>query len=353
MHPSREEKLQEIKSCIENDLLASDLKISLFTSAAKSFKKNFLLNPFPSAYLKDDIKDFDRLIEDLDQIPSLEELLVILMAEFDNTVLISNAVINLLHWILIDYLKYDAETVPKSKHEEILSLSKSTGKYQAPNYIFRINYKETSAAEKKFNQLKIGQKTKFAYHGTKFCNAYTILNYGLQQHLNKTALFGEGLYFAFEIQVSLLFSQSVGGWQNSKIGNLVSCIAICEYIDDPNYSKIRKENAKNNDIPQNYLLITNNEIVRVRYLMIYGSNKPIIKSSSSSNSLKALTSTGSVEEIQTRQGLFLSWCRRNPLIVSVFLYMLLLILVGFSNHRSFEHYKRMILDFLKRRFKFE
>lgn len=47
--------------------------------------------------------------------------------------------------------------------------------------------------------------TKFAYHGTRFYNIYPILNYGLQQHLNKTGLFGEGLYFAQELDVSLLF----------------------------------------------------------------------------------------------------------------------------------------------------
>jgi len=100
-------------------------------------------------------------------------------------------VIDLLHWVLIEYLKYDVQTVHKSKHEEILSLSKSTGKCQVPNYIFKINYKHTSAAERKFNQLKFGNNTKFAYHGTKFYCMYSILNYGLQQHLNKTALFGK------------------------------------------------------------------------------------------------------------------------------------------------------------------
>lgn len=42
-------------------------------------------------------------------------------------------------------------------------------------------------------------ETKFAYHGTRFYNVFSILNLGLQQHLNKQALFGEGLYFAQEL----------------------------------------------------------------------------------------------------------------------------------------------------------
>jgi hypothetical protein len=53
-------------------------------------------------------------------------------------------------------------------------------------------------------------------------------------------LIGEGLYFSFELQVSQLFSQSVLSWNRSKLGELISCTAVCEYIDDPIYTKIRK-----------------------------------------------------------------------------------------------------------------
>jgi poly [ADP-ribose] polymerase 16 len=60
---------------------------------------------------------------------------------------------------------------------------------------------QDSGAEGRFQQLKtsLNFETKFAYHGTRFYNIYSILNYGLQQHLNKTGLFGEGLYFADEL----------------------------------------------------------------------------------------------------------------------------------------------------------
>jgi hypothetical protein len=72
MYLSREEKLQEIKGCVESDLLACDLKVSLFAAAAKSFKRNFLLNPFPSQYVKkddsvSDVKDFERLVSEKDR----------------------------------------------------------------------------------------------------------------------------------------------------------------------------------------------------------------------------------------------------------------------------------------------
>lgn len=59
----RERKLNEIKEILQRDLTATDLKLSLFISAAQNFKKNFLLSPFPSNYQDgDDNKDFDRLV---------------------------------------------------------------------------------------------------------------------------------------------------------------------------------------------------------------------------------------------------------------------------------------------------
>jgi hypothetical protein len=108
------------------------------------------------------------------------------------------------------------------------------------------------------------------------------------------------------------------------------------------------ENAKNSEIPHNYLLITNNEIVRVRYLFVYGSNKPTIKLSSTSGNESA-----SINEVGTSGNAFLNWCRRNPLFVAGALYVILLMLVGLNNNRYVEHYKRIIGDFFNKRFKFE
>ena len=156
---------------------------------------------------------------------------------------LKNSILNIIHWILTA-AKFDVENVPKSKHDEVLSLAKNSSKHQLPNQIFRITYNENSGAEKKFKLLSQNVNRKFAYHGTKFFNVYTILSYGLQQHLNKTGLFGEGLYFAFELQISALFSPSVLSWSRSKLGDLMSCVALCEYIDDPRHYKIQKGKLK-------------------------------------------------------------------------------------------------------------
>jgi poly [ADP-ribose] polymerase 16 len=156
---------------------------------------------------------------------------------------LKDSVIKLIHWILTQS-KFEIEIVQKSEHEKVLALAKNNAQHQLPNHIFRVKYNENSGAERKFQMLsrQEGDVAKYAFHGTKFYNIYTILSYGLQQHLNKTNLFGEGLYFAFELQISALFSPSVLSWKKSKIGELVSSVALCEYIDDPRHYKIQKGN---------------------------------------------------------------------------------------------------------------
>lgn len=126
-------------------------------------------------------------------------------------------------------------------------------------------------------------------------------------------------------------------------------VAVCEYLDDPLYVKTRKENSRNSDIPQKYLLITNNEIVRVRYLLIYSTKK--------SSAPKAVESTAkenqglSAGDQRTSTSIF-QWACRNPFIISVLLYVLLLFVVGMSNNRAVEYYKNAIISFLKKRLKF-
>lgn len=73
---NRDQQLAEIREILQSDLTATDLKISLFVSAAQCYKKNFLLNPFPTNYLDGENKHFERLLEDLEQIPPIDELVV-------------------------------------------------------------------------------------------------------------------------------------------------------------------------------------------------------------------------------------------------------------------------------------
>lgn len=58
-----------------------------------------------------------------------------------------------------------------------------TAKCPLPTHIFQVLSTDTS--ELKFQKFVSEYASGFAYHGSKMENFYSILNYGLQQHLNK------------------------------------------------------------------------------------------------------------------------------------------------------------------------
>ena len=63
-------------------------------------------------------------------------------------------------------------------------------------------------------------------------------SYSLSQYLEKcdlfqNALFGEGVYLSGELSVSMPYAPTGTGWRRSLLGSMLSCVAVCEMIDDP------------------------------------------------------------------------------------------------------------------------
>ncbi len=52
-------------------------------------------------------------------------------------------------------------------------------------------------------------------------------------HLFQNALFGEGVYLSGELSVSMPYAPTGTGWKKSHLGSMLSCVAVCEIIDDP------------------------------------------------------------------------------------------------------------------------
>ena len=63
------------------------------------------------------------------------------------------------------------------------------------------------------------------------------------------------------------------------LGQNLSCIAVCEIIDHPDVkrsvqgpgqrSRARAENSEGGDVPERYFVVTNNQLIRVKYVMVY------------------------------------------------------------------------------------
>ena len=55
-----------VRSCLQRDPVAADLRLSLFMAAVQSYKRDSMLRPFPPLYLAGDNKDFEALVGTLD-----------------------------------------------------------------------------------------------------------------------------------------------------------------------------------------------------------------------------------------------------------------------------------------------
>lgn len=302
-------KEKELLDVIQSDLLGCDLKLSLFISSQLYLFESCCV-PFPPKFIKDGQKQINELSELLNNIPDFDSIL-------SGKEKLSDDVIELLYWLFIELKGPKLESVPREDFHDILSKSKQVQQVPTPTHIFSVTYWEGSTTEARFQEHAAEFPTAYAFHGTKLQNFHNIIHHSLQQHLNKNSLFGEGLYLSTEMNVSLPYSRNGTGWNKSILGPTLAAVALCEYIDHPvSVIKCSKEVKKKTDLPEKYVIVQNNDIVRVRYLVVYA------------------TGRRKQQEAQGLLGIFL-----NHKFLFVF-YFLVLILIGCSNSRYVDYLKK-------------
>lgn len=310
-----EERLQE---SVRTDLLAADLKCSFFVSALQSYKRDSVLRPFPSFYTTEDTKDFEALLADTNALGSLKDLL-------ESAQGVDKRVQELLGWLL----STKAWSIHSTRKQEYKKIQELTGNpsvpVPTPDFLFEIAYCHQLNA--KFEETRAGRDLIYAFHGSRLENFHSIVHNGLQCHLNKTSLFGEGTYLTSDLNLALLYSPHGLGWQQSALGPILSCVAVCEIIDHPDVKcqvkkkdskeidkkRARVKNSEGGDVPQKYFVVTNNQLLRVKYLLVYSQK-------------------------QHRRPASQSWVSRHRFAVMMSLYLLLLFIIGASNSPAFLYY---------------
>ncbi|XP_031443693.1 protein mono-ADP-ribosyltransferase PARP16 isoform X2 [Phasianus colchicus] len=243
---------EAVREAVRRDPLGAELRCSLFAAALQSYRRDSALRPFPSRYGGADAasKDFEALLADTEALPSLKELLRAVPNEEKRTW-------DLLSWIL------------SSKTFTIHSIKKQ-----------------------------------------------------------ETSLFGEGTYLTSDLSLALLYSPHGLGWQRSTLGSILSCVAVCEIIDHPDVKcqvkkkdseeidrkRARVKNSEGGDVPQKYFVVTNNQLLRVKYLLVYSQKQHRRPSGQS------------------------SWFSTHRFAITMMLYLLLLIVIGASNSPAFLYY---------------
>ena len=215
--------------------------------------------------LEDQVKDVVGLTRILDQLPSLENLRRDLKAgKLD----LEGKILQLIVWILrggTSNLR-----LRTLSEDERLKVSDCEGMKQhaRPQYILEVTTRTTP----RWLQTVRDKKTHWAFHGSRLDNFHSILHYGLQQHLNKTGLFGEGIYLCEDLGVCLTYSHQGLAWRSSALGQAVSCVVMTEVVDHPSvkmYSQDRArglvEGSVGGNIPDKYILVRNNDLVHIRF----------------------------------------------------------------------------------------
>ncbi|CAF1024875.1 unnamed protein product [Rotaria sp. Silwood1] len=303
------------------ELHAFDLQLTLLRTAFESYKRETVFKPCPPfliGYNDDELRNVFRL-------PPVTVFLSVLDQLSDLQVL-------LLNWLLTrDTFKLNMTPV-----ESVLSLVKHQLSVPTPNFAFEINYNQIR--NERFNNLTQNDQYKifYAYHGTRLDNLHSILHIGFLGHMNKLSLFGSGTYFSLEPSVSLHYSPFSTVWSNSLLGKRLSCLLLCEIIDQPDHVKRSIENETSNNqerrivsdsqagaVPDKYVVVTSNELVRVKYILIYSESNELIQ-------INQVT--------RSRLRTFFSTHRYH---LCLLFYFILLLLIGFFNSNLFKFYWRL------------
>ncbi|XP_066158058.1 protein mono-ADP-ribosyltransferase PARP16-like isoform X2 [Euwallacea fornicatus] len=257
----------ELKAIISKNLPGCDLTICIFIAALKSFKADQCLRPFPQCFINEkNEKDFVSLKTACSKIPTLSELLKLHS--------IPKEVVDLLLWLFKDS-GIPLCTIHPAGDLPLTVINKKASISTLPQYVF------------------------------------------------KEVIFGTGIYLSDEISVCTNYSPFGETWQNSTLGQKHSIIAVCEVIDDEENVKCKDDRNKKRainqnsygEIPRKYFVVTNNELVKLKYLLVYR---------------------------HKNQSTVTSFIKKNFLWFTIILYFLMLILIGLFNNPYFQRYLRII-----------
>ncbi|XP_056137860.1 protein mono-ADP-ribosyltransferase PARP16 isoform X2 [Lampris incognitus] len=275
-------------SCLHRDPVAADLRCSLFVAAAQCYKRDSLLRPFPPRYVIGENKDFDELLTDVSSLPGVRDLVRLRAGEGYHH-------LALVHWVLSSK-SFAVKTLQKDEYAKLCSLAENDRICTpVPDFLFELEYCDQMNA--RFEKMRAGRDIFYAFHGSRLENFHSIIHNGLHCHLNKTSVFGEGTYLTSDLSMAVLYSPHGSGWNESLLGQLLSCVALCEVIDHPDVKcqmkrkdsemidrqRSRARNSEGGEVPQKYFIVTNNQLVRVKYLLVYSQRRHL-----SSRCLKGL-----------------------------------------------------------------
>nr|CAG4717386.1 unnamed protein product [Naegleria fowleri] len=213
-----------------------DLYCCLLNSAAQSHRSESVLTPFPSTFIKNSKKDYDRLREVLSVMPSCDKVFVEPFCQNGNDITFNYNTDTDLSQLILDLI----------------------------NHIYR-NLVNHGLEKKKISQEEI--RDVFEFILKKQCNKKFSVHYNMSgtSHMKTGNAFGNGVYLCEDLRVARDFSKgAVISWENSKLGSHLSAVVQCKVIGKKEYAMKTSSNDENR-----YLIVQNSSDLRIQYVLIF------------------------------------------------------------------------------------
>jgi ubiquitin-protein ligase len=244
------------KECISkiNNILIDDIVIEKFKydkticefiidsarDAINSPKNEMIFDPFPEYFYKDGCKDFAKIKETLEQYESTKISDMVNTCSTDQMLLdkIGKDLYYLIRFILMSC------TIDIQINKELVENNKIV--------IYDIIQKKDKIDE--FNKLSKNMKVEYLFHGSSWCNWYSILRNGLKncsgtKLMANGAAHGNGIYLSNDI--NLAYDYGIRG------NGSISVVGVFEVINKDKYKKTEQIYVVNDDtqLIQRFLLI--------------------------------------------------------------------------------------------------
>ncbi|XP_017482922.1 PREDICTED: mono [ADP-ribose] polymerase PARP16-like, partial [Rhagoletis zephyria] len=231
-------------------------------------------------------------------------------------------VLDLLHHVLIVQREPMLNLVDENEFDVILSSMCQSEQLPRPTHVFRVCNMPLihEAIHEEPTSIEIEEPPKLAFHGNRLDSFFAMLTQAdaCKQPPPNTENAGDDvdvpLKLTTDLNVALQESPNGAGWGASSCGSMISCVALCEFDSHPDYVFT---NALNSLIE-----IRKPELVRVRYLLFYGSRFP--------------------DDDEPEEKRASSWLGRNKYPLSLACYMLLLASIGMANSGSGQYWKQIV-----------
>jgi len=275
---SRESIELRVRERITKETEACDLLFSLFASALFNLRRASICEPYPDDFMKNETKEYSMVETYTNALPDIKHFV-------DQESALSNLplpILKLVAWV-VDTEPTDGIIVERVSLDQYKSetsgIDAKQSKFSDPNYIFKINYTEDNPTSSAWQRASEKYGVTIGFHGSGFENFHSIVRNGLDSSYGKeTSLYGEGIYLSEDRDVAFSFLKCGRNYYNNSIfGKHVGCIVCGEVIKHPKHVRISSEKDSsgisiNDDeakLPKGYMVVENNDYVRVKYILVY------------------------------------------------------------------------------------